>query len=317
MTRPATALAGSRLRSSPARLSPFRLREALDGYLFMAPWLIGLLVFYLGPMVASFALSFTKYDIVRPPELIGLENYREAFLVDDLFWSSILRTFYYSIVMVPVGLASSLLAAVLLNQGLKGTSIFRTFFFLPSLTPAVAAAFIWRWLLHPQAGLVNYLLWQIGIQGPGWMSSSEWAIPSLMIVALWGSVGGTRMIIFLAGLQGVPTELYEAAKMDGANAWRRFLSVTLPMISPTLLFNLVLGVIGALQVFTIAYTATNGGPGRATWFYALHIYRNAFEFFYMGYASALAWIFLVLIVALTYLNFRFSGTWVYYEGGVR
>ncbi len=292
-------------------------REEIEGYLYLLPWLFGIVIFYGIPMIASFALSFAKYDIVRPATFIGLANYKEAFTSDSEFWPSLGRTFYYAGVMVPVSMIASLLAALLLNQKLRGTELFRIFFFLPSLTPAVAAAFIWKWLLHPEVGLVNYALWRLHIQGPGWMNDPDWVIPSLMMVALWGSVGGTRMLIFLAGLQGVPQELYEAAEIDGAATWSKFWHVTLPMISPTFLFNLILGVIGALQVFTVAYTATNGGPGRASWFFELHIYRNAFEFFYMGYASALAWVLALVIFLITYANFRSSGKWVYYEGDVR
>ncbi|MBN1400431.1 MAG: sugar ABC transporter permease [Anaerolineae bacterium] len=297
--------------------SRLRRREIVNGYLYMTPWLIGLLVFYFIPILWSFILTFTDYNIVRAPIFLGIANYKRLLLEDSYVWPSLYRTFYYAIVMVPVGLIASLLAAMLLNQHLNGTTWFRTFFFLPTLTPAVAAAFIWKWLMHPEMGLINYLLWQVGIKGPGWMSATRWVIPSMMIVGLWGGIGGTRMLIFLAGLQGVPQELYEAAEIDGANSWHKFLNVTLPMISPTFLFNLILGVIGALQVFTIAFTATDGGPGTASTFFTLYIYRQAFEFFSMGYASALAWFFLVVILALTLLNFHFSGRWVYYEGEVR
>jgi multiple sugar transport system permease protein len=212
---------------------------------------------------------------------------------------------------------ASLLMAMLLNQELRATNLFRTFFFLPTLTPAVAAAFIWKWVLNPEVGLVNWILWEMGITGPGWMTDPDWVIPSLILVGLWGSVGGTRMLIFLAALQGVPQELYEAAEIDGGSRWHKFWNITLPMVSPAFLFNLILGIINALRVFTIAFTATDGGPGRSSWFFALHVYRNAFEFFYMGYASALAWFFLLVILVLSYINFRFSERWVYYEGGVR
>ena len=301
-------------RTSVRRWSRTYVRGAMEGYLYLMPWLLGLLVFYAGPMIASFLVSFTKYDVVRPAQMVGLGNYKEALTSDSLFWPSLGRTFYYALVMVPVGLGASLLMALLLNQGFRGTGVFRTFFFLPSLTPVVAASFVWKWILNPDVGPVNYALWKLGIQGPGWLTDHDWVIPSLMIMALWGIAGGTRMLIFLAGLQGVPQELYEAAEIDGANSWHRFWHITLPMISPTLLFNLILGVIGALQVFTSAYAATNGGPGYASWFFALHIYKNAFQYFYMGYASALAWIFLGVILLLTYLNFRSSDRWVYYEG---
>lgn len=294
--------------------SHLETREAIWGYVLLLPWLLGLIIFFLGPIIASAYLSFTDYDVMSPPKYVGLANYAKAFLDDKQFWPSLGRTFYYAIVVVPVGLLGSLTLAILLNQGVKGTNLFRTFFFLPSLTPAVALALLWTWLLHPQIGPINVALGAIGIEGPGWLSSKEWALPALMIISLWAALGGNTMLIFLAGLQGVPQELYEAAELDGAGRWARFRNVTLPMISPTLLFNLILGVIGAFKVFTLAFVATQGGPSYATWFYALHIYRQAFEYFRMGYGSALAWIFVVVLLIFTYLQMNWSRRWVYYGG---
>jgi multiple sugar transport system permease protein len=207
----------------------------------------------------------------------------------------------------------SLFLAVLLNQRLKGTTILRTCFFLPSLTPIVASALLWSWILHPDLGLVNYGLRQVGIQGPGWLTTTEWAIPALIIMALWGGLGGGRMIIFLAGLQGVSQELYEAAAIDGANAWQRFRNVTLPIITPTIFFNMVLGVIGSFSVFTVAYVATQGGPARATYFYVYHIFARGFQDTDMGYASALAWVFFAILLLFTAVQFRLQRHWVYYE----
>ncbi len=298
---------------SSGRLNLAR-REALEGYICLAPWAIGFMLWIAIPMVSSLVLSFTEYDVVTNPKFVGLANYDQAFFKDDLFWSSLGRTFYYALLVVPIGVVGSLMAALLLNQNLKGTSVFRTLFFLPHLTPTVAAALLWVWVLQPEFGLVNYLLEFVGIKGPAWFGSKEWAIPSIAMIALWNGIGGNRMMIFLAGLQGVPTELVDAAEVDGANSWQRFRHVTLPMISPTIFFNLILGIIGALQVFTTALIATRGGPAYATWFYALHIYRSAFEYFTMGYASALAWIFFVIVLAFTYLQMRASGKWVYYAG---
>jgi len=302
------------VRPKKAKVSAMRRREALYGFLFLTPWILGFLFFVGGPMVASLFLSLTDYDIVTPSKFVGLQNYTTAFTKDKLFWPSMGRTFYYAVVMVPLSLVGSLLAAVMLNQRALGTNAFRTFFFLPHLTPIVASALLWQWILQPEVGPVNYLLSRVGVKGPAWLSSKEWAIPSLMIMALWGSIGGNRMMIFLAGLQGVPQELYEAADIDGANAWHRFKHVTLPMLTPTIFFNLVLGIIAALKVFTSAFVTTKGGPAYATWFYALHIYTNAFEYFEMGYASALAWIFFVVMFTFTYLQFRSSARWVYYAG---
>lgn len=293
--------------------SPLQRREAIEGYLWISPWLVGFVVFSLGPIIASLYLSLTKYKIGGKPEWIGLANYIEAFGQDKLFWPSLGRTAYFSVASVFLGVFLSLLAALLLNQSLKGRSIFRALFYLPSLTPIVAMALLWVWLLQPQLGLVNYLLYQIGIDGPGWLSDRAWAIPSIILISLWSSIGGGRMIIFLAGLQGVPREMFESAEIDGANALQRFRHITLPMISPVILFNLILGVIGSFSVFSIAYVATDGGPNYATWFYMLHLYFNAFSFFQMGYASALAWIFFVIIFVLSYLQLKLSNRWVYYE----
>jgi multiple sugar transport system permease protein len=304
-------------RATPRSLSGQARRELLEGYLFLLPWALGFLLFIAGPMVASLFLSFTSYDIAHPPTFVGLANYRQALRLDPLFWPSMGRTFYYALVVVPIGLAVSLLLAVLLNQRLAGTNLLRALYFLPHLTPVVATAVLWQWIFQPDVGLLNYGLHLIGVKGPGWLGSVEWAIPALIIMAIWRSAGGNAMMIFLAGLQGVPQELYEAAAIDGAGRWRRFRHVTVPMLTPTIFFNLVLGVIGSLQVFTSALVATNGGPAYATWFYALHIYTNAFQYFKMGYAAALAWIFFVIILAITYLQVRTSGRWVYYAGEVR
>jgi multiple sugar transport system permease protein len=269
----------------------------------------------LGPIIASFYLSLTKYKIGGTPQWLGLENYETAFSNDPLFWPSIGRTFYFAIASVVLGVVFSLLAAMLLNQNIKGKTIFRALYYLPSLTPVVALTILWQWLLSPQQGLVNYLLGMAGIPGPGWLTDRSWAIPSIILITLWSTVGGGRMIIFLAGLQGVPKELQEAAEMDGANGWQRFWNVTIPLISPVILFNLILGVIGAFSTFSVAYLATSppGGPSYATWFYMLHLYANAFNFFQMGYASALAWIFFIFIFILSYLQIKLSDRWVYYE----
>ncbi len=267
-------------------------------------------------MLASLYLSFTNYAIGSSPRVIGLDNFVRALSgKDDLFWPSMGRTIEYAFVMVPVGISLSLLAAALLNQGLKGTVVYRTLFFLPSLTPIVASAVIWRWLYQPNFGAINWLLWELGVdQGPRWLTQPELALPSLMLIGLWASVGGGAMVIFLAGLQSVPRELHDAAAIDGANSWQRFLNVTLPLLTPTIFFNLVVGIIAALKVFALAVLATQGGPNYATWFFNLHLYNHAFQFFEMGYASALAWIFFVLVVGLTFLNVRWSRNWVHYEG---
>jgi multiple sugar transport system permease protein len=310
-TRPAEGVKHRRVLS-------LRTREEIQGWLWASPWLIGFFLFIFGPMIASLYLSFTHYAIGGTPQWIGLDNFHRALSGrDDLFWPSMSRTMQYAFVMVPVGITLSLLAAILLNQGLKATAFYRTLFFLPSLTPIVAAAILWRWLYQPEFGAINSLLWSVGVQGPRWLADPTLALPALMIIGLWASIGGSRMVIFLAGLQGVPQELHEAASIDGANMWQRFRNVTLPLITPTIFFNLVIGIIAALKVFAVAMLATEGGPNYATWFFNLHLYHHAFQYFEMGYASALAWIFFILVVTLTYFNVRWSRRWVYYEGEER
>lgn len=293
-----------------------RTREAISGWLWASPWILGFLIFTLGPMVWSFYLAFTRYSITNTPVWVGLDNFTRALSGDDsLFWGSMQRTLTWAFVMVPIGIGLSFLVAVLLNQKLRGTVAFRTVFFLPSLTPIVALALIWRWLYHPEFGGINYLLWELfRIEGPKWLSDSSTAMPALMIAALWATIGGATMIIFLAGLQGVPIELHEAASIDGATAWHRLRHITLPLMTPTIFFNLVVGIIAALKVFALSMVATGGGPNYATWFFNLHLYQSAFQNFEFGYASALAWIFFVLVVTLTYINVRSSRRWVYYEG---
>lgn len=310
--------------SRPVRASENRRRsglarqEAFYAYLFLSPWIVGFTVFIAIPILASLVLSLTRYNIATPPIFVGLGNYIQAFEQDPLFWKALLRTFTYAVVVVPCGVGGALLVAVLLNQGLRMTTLYRTLFFLPHLTPFVAAVFIWEWLLDPTFGFVNNILWSISrIQGPGWLGSPTWAMPALMLIALWAIVGGDMMLIFLAGLQGVPKELYEVASLDGAGPWHRFWNITIPMISPTVFFNLVLAMIGALQTFTTAFVATSGGPAYATYFYALHIYNTAFNYTEMGYASALAWIFFIILVTFTFIQFQASTRWVYYAGEVK
>jgi multiple sugar transport system permease protein len=293
-----------------------RGREALAGYLFLLPWLFGIIFFVAGPMLASAYFSFTRYDVVNTPQFVGLKNYQDIFTRDRQFWPSMLLTFRYAIIVVPLSLIGSLAAAMLLNQALKGTVFFRTFFFLPHLTPVAASAVLWAWLFNPDVGPINYLIrTALNIENaPGWFRDPQWAMTGLIIMALWGAIGGNTMLIFLAGLQGVPQELYEAAAIDGAGIWAKFRNVTIPLLTPTIFFNLVLGIIGALRVFTAAFVATGGGPAYSTWFYALHIYNKAFKYFEMGYASALAWIFFFVMFVFTFIQFRASRRWVYYAG---
>lgn len=311
MAELAASTAGIKSRSRPRRA------EILGGYACISPWILGFLTLTLLPMLASLYLSFTYYGVLNKPEWVGVDNYVYAFMTDDLFWKSLHRTLTWTLLTVPLGMLGSMLAAILLNQGLMGTAFYRTLFYLPSLTPVAAAAVLWKWILHSDVGALNYILEQVGIDGPGWLVDPDWALLALALIALWTGIGGNRMIIFLAGLQGVPQELYEAAEIDGANSLQKTIHVTVPLISPTVFFNLILGVIGSFQVFAMAFVTTEGGPAYATWFYALHIYTQAFVSFDMGYASALSWVLFVIVVTLTLLQFRGSSRWVYYEGGPR
>ena len=292
-------------------------RETLWFLIMAGPALLGFLVFVLGPMLYSLYLSFTKYNVVDPPQWIGWQNYLYLVRDDPAFWPSVKVTLVYAAVMIPASLAIALGIALLLNNRVKGLGVFRTIYYLPSLLPSTASVVIWLWIFHPNFGLLNNLLARVGIEGPAWLSSTTWALPSLMIMALWGF--GGAMIIFLAGLQGVPRGLYEAAEIDGANAWHRFLHITLPVLSPVLFFNLVMGVIGAMKVFDQAYVfgaaqgQVPGGPARATLFYVLHLFQSSFTYFHMGLASAMAWMLFAVIVLLTWLNFRLGRKWVHHE----
>ena len=285
-------------------------REAVDGWLFITPWLLGFLFFTAGPMIGSAVISFLDWEILTPPTWVGLANFRQM-ATDPLFGLSLYNTAYYTFIGVPIYLVAALLMALVLNLHLRGITFYRTIFFLPSLTPAVANALLWVWIFSPDFGLANYFLQAVGLPPQKWLFDVNLAKPSLILMGLWGI--GSQMIIFLAGLQGISQTLYEAASIDGANEWRRFWSITLPMLSPTLFFNLVIGIIGSFQVFTTAYIATQGGPQNATLFYVLYLWRNGFDYFKMGYASALAWVLLLIVLALTMLQFGLARRLVYYE----
>ncbi|MDW8098085.1 MAG: sugar ABC transporter permease [Anaerolineae bacterium] len=293
------------------RWSRRRLMRALEGYLFISPWIVGFLVFTAGPILASLVLSFFEWSLIRPPRFAGIDNYVKIFTADPLFWQSLKVTLIYVVVAIPLQLAFALFLAILLNQKVRLIPLFRTIFYLPSQVSAVAIAVIFLWIYHPELGLLNELLRYVGIKGPAWLISERWALPALIGMSLW-SVGGA-MIILLAGLQDVPQHLYEAASLDGAGEFAKFRFITLPMLSPVLFFNLVLGIIGGFQYFTQAYVMTRGGPLNATLFYALYLYLNAFNFLKMGYAAALAWILFVIMIVVTIWQLRLARHWVYYE----
>lgn len=290
-----------------------RTREAVEGYLFALPWLVGLSIFILYPFIANIFYSFTEYNIIEPPVWVGIDNYR-VLMHDSLFWKSLYNTIYYSAV-VPLQLIIALLLALLLNQKVKGQRYFRTLFYLPVLVPLVASSILWQWMLSPNYGLVNSLLYKIGINGPGWFASESWSKPALILMGTW-TVGGA-MIIFLATLQDIPRVLYEAAEMDGATVFKKLFHITLPLLTPAIFFNLIMGIIASFQVFTQAYVITDGGPMYSTTFYVLYLYNNAFRFFRMGRASAMALILFIVIFTITLFIVKTASKWVYYEAGGR
>ena len=280
-------------------------------WIFISPWAIGLLFFSGGPIIASLFLSFTNYDIVSSPSWIGLGNYAHLFQ-DWLVIKSLGATAYYALLAVPFTIILGLLLAILLNQKVKGQAFFRTAFYAPSIIAGVSVAFLWSWLLNPDFGVVNSLLHQFfGINGPKWFTSTHWVIPSMALMQLT-AVGGT-MVIFLAALQQLPKELYEAASLDGASEWSKFFHITVPLISPVILFNTIIAIIGSFQVFTQAYVITQGGPDWHSYFYVYYLFDTAFSQYRMGYASALAWVLFIIIFALTMLSLWISRRFVYYE----
>lgn len=286
------------------------LIENLWFYFFIAPWLLGFLIFTAGPMIASIVISFMRWELLLPPEFVGFSNWTRMFS-DPLFVQSLKVTTVYTVFNVPVGLVASFLLALLMNARVRGIAFFRTLYYLPSLVSGVAVAMLWTWLFNPKFGLINWLLHLVGIPGPGWIFSAQWVLPSFVLMNLWGVGGG--MVIYLAGLQGIPTELYEAADIDGAGWSSKLWNITIPMVSPVILFNLIIGMINSFQVFTQAYVMTKGGPGNASLFYVLYLYRNAFQYFQMGYASALAWVLFAIIAFFTFLVFRTSRDRVFYQ----
>lgn len=304
-------------RPGRKRLSGMRRREALWGILLASPYILGFLIWIAAPVFASLFFSFFQYDIVSM-KWIGIANYIRAFTGDRLFYTAYSRTFYFTVLSVPIGIIASLGLAWLLNQKIRGTHVFRSLFYAPSLTPVTALALLWGWIFNTQFGVLNYAIQSIfNTPGPNW-GSPDWAMPTVIIAGAWAGAGGSSMLIFLAALQGVPNELYEAAEMDGAGGWRKFINVTLPIISPTIFFLTVLGIIGAVKNFDLIFNMANnvGGPAYSRYVMALHIYNSAFRYSEMGYASALSWIFLALILVLTLAQFAFQKRWVFYAGEI-
>jgi len=288
-----------------------RQRSLAVGLLFISPFIIGTLAFRVYPFLASLYYSFRSTTMLNSGRFVGLDNYR-SLLADDLFWTSLGNTLYFTAGSIVTGTVGAIALAMLLNQRIRGMTVYRIIFYLPSIVPLVAVSVVFIWILHPQYGIINYGLDRLGLPTLGWFSSPTWAMPGLIIVSLWGL--GNAMIIYLAGLQDIPGELYEAATLDGASAWARTWSITLPLLSPVILFNVIIGLIGGFQYFVEPYVITQGGPADATLTYSLYLYKNAFTFFKMGYASAMAWILFVLIMLVTLVVFRTSARWVFYQG---
>ncbi|MGD0566206.1 MAG: sugar ABC transporter permease [Candidatus Goldiibacteriota bacterium] len=291
-------------------------QDAIWGYVFLSPWLLGLLLFTGGPIVVSLGLAFCDWDLITPAKFIGLGNFVKMFS-DARFLNSMYNTFYYTIFSVPLGVVGSVMIALLMNQKWKSVRLLRTIYYLPSVTAGVASAIIWMWLLNPDFGLINYGLSLLGIKGPQWMADEIWAKPAIIIMSLWG-VGG-NMIVYLAGLQGIPRQLYEAAEIDGAGMMQKFRYVTLPMLTPVIFFNLIMSIVWSFQIFTQVYVMTGGqgGPADSTLVMVLYIYQQAFKFHNMGYASAIAWVLFIIILVFTLLQFKVAGGWVHYEGELK
>jgi len=287
-------------------------RNLWIGLAFISPWIVGFVAFTLFPVFASVYFSFCDYDVLTKPVWVGTLNYRDM-VTDSVFWKSLYNTFYFAAFSLPLGMIISLLVAVLLNQSVKGRSAFRAIFFLPSLIPVVASAMVWLWILNGNFGILNHALEWFHIKGPQWLANEKWTKPALILMALWGC--GNGVVIYLAALQDVPRSLYESAEIDGANAWVKFRHITVPLISPVLYFNLIMGIIGSLQVFANAYIMLGGGgPNRSALFYAVYLYQNAFDYRQMGYASAMAWVLFIIILLLTWVATRSTRKLVFYAG---
>jgi len=292
-----------------AKAKGYFRKEYYAGYFFASPWFLGFLIFGGGPLLFSFIMSFCDYNVLSPPKWVGFENYN-FMLKDPLFYKSLWNTVYMTI-SVPLGMIVSLGIALLLQREWRGMATYRTLFYLPAIMPAVAASILWLWIFNPQEGMMNAILSRLGITGLNWLQDPNWSKPALILMSLW-SAGGS-MIIWLAGLKTIPVQHYEAAEMDGAGPFRKFFYITLPMLSPYILFNLIMGFISTFQIFTQAFIMTQGGPVDSTLFYAYYLFKNGFQYLRMGYASALAWVLFAIILILTIIQLKVFQKWVYYE----
>jgi multiple sugar transport system permease protein len=289
-----------------------RHQRIITGYLMVSPWILGFFIFLAGPMLASVYLSFTQWDLFTSPRWVGLENYIILLTDDPAFLQSLRVTSIFAFVGVPLQVTVGLLLAALLNQEIRFLGFFRSIYYLPSVVGGISVAIMFRWIFGTQNGIINASLRALGFNGPSWLGDPNWVLVAFILMSLWGA--GQSMLIYLGALQGVPTELYEAADVDGAGALTKFFRITVPMVTPAIFFNLIMGVIAALQEFILPFAMTGGGPANASLFIVLYLYRNAFQFFKMGYASAIAWLLFLYILLLTLLIFRSSNAWVHYEG---
>lgn len=294
--------------------SKLRRQEAAEGLMFISPWLVGFLAFTIIPVAASLYLSLCRWNLMDTAVWVGLDNYNKLMTgADPKFMKSLMVTTYYTLVSVPLNVVLSIAVALLLNAGIRGMSIFRTIYYLPSVTSGVAVAVLWMWIFNSDFGLLNSLLSRVGLEPLAWLNDEKLVIPSFIFMGLWG-IGG-NMVLYLAGLQSIPPALYEAAEIDGAGPVQKLFKVTLPLLSPVIFFNIIVAVIGSFQVFTQSFVMTKGGPNDASMFYVLYLFKNAFEYFKMGYACAMAWILFIVILSLTLLQFTLAKKWVYYESG--
>jgi multiple sugar transport system permease protein len=303
-------MATAQLRTK-TRMTHSERRRLIQGLLFISPWLIGFLLFTIYPLASSLYYSFTRYDLLRDPVFIGMKNYISLFTTDSMFWVVMYNTMFYVLLAAPAGVASAFLMAALLNTKLVGRPFFRAIFFFPAIVPTIVTAVVWQFLLNVQFGLFNSVLQSLQLPTVPFLSNPAYAKPSLVMIYIWAQ--GNAIVIFLAALQDVPRQLYEAAEVDGARAWHKFRHITIPLTTPVILFNLIMGFIYAFQEFTLPWLLTGGGPANATEFYTIYLYRNAFQFLRMGKASALAWILFIIIVVFTAILFKTSARWVFYN----
>jgi multiple sugar transport system permease protein len=302
----------SRGRAIGARSRRRWRQQGLVGYVFIAPWLVAFLAFEALPILSGFYHSFTDWSATgKAANWVGFANYAEALTRDPLFWKAVTNTLYFIGVSVPLGIVVAFALALMLNAKIRGSGAYRTIYYLPSVVPTVAAVIVWTFIFETRRGILNFLLELLGLPAIRWLSDPNWAMPALIIMSLWSI--GASMVIFLAGLQGIPQELYEAAEVDGAGAWHKLLRLTVPLMTPTIFFNLIMSLVAAFQAFNNAFIMTNGGPNNATLLYMLHLYDNAFRYFRMGYASAMAVMLFIVVFTVTFLVYRSSRRWVYYS----